>query len=368
MCGKSPGPEEGLGAAIAERIRTSGPMAFSEFMGLALYDPQGGYYASGRAAIGRQGDFFTSVSAGAVFGEVLAGQFLEMQARMGGDFLIVEQGANDGQLAIDVLGALEAAGCTDLSYAIVEPFPALEQKQRETLAGKPVRWFRSLDSLPEFRGVHFSNELFDALPVDLVRSDGTAWHELRVGLGVGGFEWATGAETRCDYPVRPAGYTTEIRRGQEAIFRSLAGKMKAGFLLAVDYGMSREALLAPHRTEGTLSCYRAHRRDADPLEAPGEKDITAHVDFTSLIAAAETEGFSVAGFTDQHHFLVGAAAEMLRAMDGLPPSPESRKKLRSLQTLLHPESMGTQFHVLVLERGLDGPAMLSGLQFARRPA
>jgi len=189
-----------------------------------------------------------------------------------------------------------------------------------------------------------------------------------VGSGSGGFEWVTGGKADCDYPVRPAGYTTEIRRGGEEIFRSLAGRMTEGFVLAVDYGMSTESLLAPHRTEGTLSCYRAHRRDANPLEAPGEKDITAHVDFTSLIAAAERAGFSVAGFTDQHHFLVGAAAEMLRAMDGLPPSPESRKKLRALQTLLHPESMGTQFHVLVLGRGLDGPAMLSGLQFARRPA
>jgi len=368
MCGKSPGPEQGLGAAIAERICTSGPMAFSEFMSLALYHPEHGYYASGRAAIGKQGDFFTSVSTGAVFGEVLAGQFLEMRKHIGGDFLLVEQGANNGQLALDVFDALEAAGRSYVSYAIVEPFPALEQKQRETLAGKPVQWFRSLDELPEFRGVHFSNELFDALPVDLVRSDGTAWHELRVGLGAGGFEWVAGGKADCDYPVRAAGYTTEIRRGGEEIFRSLAGKMKAGFVLAVDYGMSLESLLAPHRTEGTLSCYQAHRRDANPLEAPGEKDITAHVDFTSLIAAAESEGFSVAGFTDQHHFLVGAAAEMLRAMDGVPPSPESRKKLRALQTLLHPESMGTQFQMLVLARGLDSPVMLSGLQFARRPA
>ena len=147
------------------------------------------------------------------------------------------------------------------------------------------------------------------------------------------------------------------------LLRTLAARIPRGFLLAVDYGMCRESLLAEHRTGGTLSCYRGHRRDSNPLEAPGEKDITAHVNFSLLRNDAVEAGWNFMNFTDQHHFLVGAAKSLLLSMDGKIPDGEGRRKLRSLRTLLHPESMGQQFHAIVFSKGVAG-AKLSGFQYA----
>lgn len=363
MSGKSPGPD--LRGRIAAEILSTGPLPFSRFMELALYDREDGYYASGRAGVGKDGDFYTNVSVGPVFGEILAGQFLEMAAALGGGaFTIVEQGANDGRFAADVLDVLTARGAREICYAIVEPFAALEEKQRATLAGRPVTWFRSVDALPPFRGVHFSNELFDALPFDLAKSTGAGWIEQRVGLSEdGAFVWRDGGTVE-KLPRRPAGTLAEIRHGEGDLLTSIAGRMECGFLLAIDYGGTRDEILAPHRTRGTFACFRAHRRDEDPLSDPGEKDITAHVDFTGLEEAGRAAGFEVAGICDQHHFLVGAASGLLHSLNGR-TDPAAAKTLRTLRTLLHPETMGRQFKVIALRKKVAAPSALSGFQFAR---
>lgn len=369
---KSPG----LSPIIAREIARDGPISFARFMDLALYEPEHGYYASGRAPVGKAGDFFTNVSVGPVFGRILAGQFLEMWEALGRphDFAIVEQGANDGQLACDVLEALDGTALRDVRLVIIEPAPALRPIQARKLCGRNVAWHDSPDRLPDFCGVHFSNELFDALPVHLVRSNGPGWDELHVALSPEGFVWEARPPSNpvaealdASYPQRPAGYTTEIRLAHRPLLASLSTKISRGFVLAVDYGMAFDALLAPHRTAGTLSCYRAHRRDGNPLERPGEKDITAHVDFSSLARDAVAAGFSLDGFADQHHFLVGASASMLRAMDGPDPTPATRKQLLQLRTLLHPESMGTQFHAILFSKAPAPLRPLSGFQFARAP-
>ncbi len=366
MSGKSPGHEAALPERLAARIATEGPLRFSQFMEMALYDAREGYYASGRAAVGKQGDFFTNVSVGSIFGGLLARQFVEMQAILagGGEFRVVEQGAHDGRLARDILEAARALGAS-FRYTIIEPFAIPRERQMAALDGFGVEWVTSPDELTPFEGVHFSNELFDALPVDILKSDGSRWIERRVGWGAEGFVWSDGAESPVALPVRPAGFLTEIRTGQNVLLESLAAKMTRGFLLAMDYGMSRTELLAPHRREGTLACYRGHRRDADPFADVGQKDITAHVDFTALVEEACDAGFSFAAMADQHHFLVGAATAMLLELDGVPPTPETTRRLRSLQMLLHPETMGRQFQALLLTRGDVPWAGLAGFRHAR---
>lgn len=337
-------------------------------MELALYDPEDGYYGSGRAVVGRAGDFLTSVSIGAVFGELLAGQFIEMQAVLGGNgpFVIVEQGANDGRFARDVLGGL--AGASGISYVIVEPFAVLRERQAATLAGFDVRWVESLDALPRFEGVHFSNELFDALPFDVIRSTGSGWVEMRVGWSGGKFCWEAGNPVSTGLPVRPEGYLTEIRESHLPVVRAVADRMIRGFMLAIDYGFSAADYVAPHRNEGTLFCYSGHRRDANPLEAPGTKDITAHVNFSQLAGDAADLGFETKGYTDQHHFLVGAASRMLAQADGLEVDRAVSRKLGAFKTLMHPETMGTQFHALLLSKGIGSSTLPSGFRFARPAA
>lgn len=364
MCRKSPS----LNDLIAAEIAATGPLPFARFMELALYHPEQGYYASQRSKIGRGGDFYTSVSVGPVFGRVLADQFAEMWRHLGQPpaFSLVEQGANDGTLAADILDHLPSEIAA--TYTLVEPLPAMRERQKTTLARHldKVRWHETLEALPLFEGVHFSNELVDALPFHIVRSTGEDWQELHVGLENDAFVFQPLPPTIdiSQLPDRDPGYTTELRPAAESWLRSVASKIRTGYILLADYGYSRAQLQAPHRKDGTYSCYHAHRRDADPLANPGEKDITAHVDFTALAEAARHAGLHPEGFTDQHHFLVGASQSLLHSLAG-PPDAAKQKSLRALQTLLHPETMGTQFHYLAFSRGVASLAPLSGFQFAR---
>src|SRR5205807_5242921 len=179
---------------IRAEIDANGPIPFARFMELALYHPKYGYYASGRANIGRRGDFFTNVSVGPLFGKLLAAQFAEIWEKLGRprDFKIVEQGAHDGVFAADALRALRrsAADCfATTSYWMIEPFPIWRERQQKNLRefAEKTSWITSVDEIVPFVGIHFSNELFDSLPVHLIVSGGvangaTVWNEKFVGL------------------------------------------------------------------------------------------------------------------------------------------------------------------------------------------
>ena len=189
---------------IRAEIAARGPISFARFMELALYEPQHGYYSSGRAVIGRRGDFFTNVSVGPVFGQLLAIQFAEVWEKLGrpSHFTIIEHGADDGAFAADALTALSQsfAECfKTIRYIIAEPFPVWRDRQQERLAsfGHKIRWVASIDQVEPFVGVHFSNELFDALPVhllfsELVKNGTVTWNERFVSTSDNDFELVTG--------------------------------------------------------------------------------------------------------------------------------------------------------------------------------
>ena len=363
---------------ISDEITAQGPLRFDRYMARALFEPGLGYYASGRASIGRAGDFYTNVSVGGIFGRVIAAQCAEIWDRLGRPdaFAIVEQGANDGRLAADLLEALQAdyPECfANVRYILVEPFPELAIRQKSTLAthADRVRWVDELDALPPFAGVHFTNEYADALPVRVFVQGQGRWLERHVTLREGKLVFADLASS--DIPaVLPAGvasgYVAEFSPEAAPWISSVADKLTAGLMLCVDYGFPREQLYAPWRAAGTLSCYRAHRRDDHPLEAPGEKDLTAHVDFTGLAEAGLAAGLELAGFTDQYHFLVGTGTPLLLAMEAGAASPQRDADLRAIKSLLHPEMMGTQFKYLALTRGIDLTTPLAGFRHNRRPA
>jgi SAM-dependent MidA family methyltransferase len=361
---------------ILSEIEAEGPLTFARFMSLALYDSVLGYYAGGRNKIGKSGDYFTNVSVGEVFGNLLAGQFREMWFHLGRPrpFLLVEQGANDGQLARDILSSMADEMLSAVECWIVEPFSKLRRQQEQTLKefGTLIHWAEGIQELRQFNGVHFSNELVDSFPFHLLRSTGSRWQELCVAARDGRLILSVCepqdllAEQVKALPHRAKGTIVELRPAACEWVRSLGRKLRTGFVLVIDYGVSRHQLLAPHRKEGTFACYRAHRRDFRPLEDPGEKDITAHVDFTALAEAALECGFRLEGYADQHHFVVGAAQDLLKNLES-PLDRASEQKVRSLKTLLHPEGMGTQFQYLALSKGVDPLPQLSGFQFSRDP-
>ena len=366
-----------LTTILSDRIASGGPIPFRDFMEAALYDPAHGYYASGRAAIGRGGDFFTSVSVGPLFGTLLARQFAEMWTRLGepDDFTIAEQGAHRGDFARDVLTALRAnspACFAAARYRIIEPSDALRAEQTAALtkfAGQ-VAWFPSLDSLPPFTGVHFSNELLDAFPIHAVVWDGAAWRESHVAFESGRFTFVEREiasppllAALAKLPPLPAGYRTEINLAALDWVDALAARLTRGFALVIDYGFSRAEYYRPERTAGTLTGYVQHRRTDDVLAAPGETDLTAHINFTALAERATSGGLSVAGFTDQHHFIVALGA--LHFPAEIADTAASQRELRAFKTLMHPQMMGRSFQVLGLEKGRGSPAPLTGFRFAR---
>ncbi|MEO7318025.1 MAG: SAM-dependent methyltransferase [Chthoniobacteraceae bacterium] len=366
---------------LRDRIARDGPIAFRDFMEAALYHPQHGYYTSGRASIGRSGDFFTSVSVGSLFGTLLARQFAEMWERLGApaEFTIVEQGAHRGDFARDVLTALQAntpACFAATRYHIIEPSEALRAAQIETLpefTAAKVHWFPTLDALPAFTGVHFSNELLDAFPIHAVSWNGDAWLESHVTFDDGRFVLTDLAITSAPLhatlarlPPVPAGYRTEITLAALAWLDTLAAKLTRGFALVIDYGFPRAEYFRPERISGTLTGYAHHRRVDDLLAAPGETDLTAHVDFTALAERATAAGLRVTGFTDQHHFIVALGA--LHFPAAIPDTPATQRELRAFKTLMHPQMMGRSFQVLALENSTASPSPLTGFRFARDAA
>jgi SAM-dependent MidA family methyltransferase len=336
--------------SIRRTIREQGPQSFAWFMHQALYDPDYGYYSSDRCRIGREGDYYTNVSVGPLYGRLLACQFFEIWERLGRarDFLIVEQGAYDGVFARDVLLSLRT-GLPEffkaLRYRILEPFPALEERQRQTLRGfeGKVEWRRLAEP---FAGIHFSNELFDSMPVRLI-SDGV---EKLVGLKGDDFVFV-------ESPIAEPIFN---QAALEAI-DEIAGNLERGCVIAVDYGSMAGQF------KGSIQVRAAHRNLDSPFRQIGTADITMPVDWKSIIDRARANGLRVVGFTDQHHFLTGIVSQAGTADRRQSFIADSRKAKRQLQTLLHPEMLGRAFQVLALAKNASlEPNHLAGFKFADR--
>ncbi len=294
---------------IRAEIENHGPQSFAWFVQQALYHPEHGYYSSGRCIIGRKGDYFTSVSVGPLFGQLLSAQFAEIwdclrtPGRRGDidKFTIVEQGAHDGQFARDVLQSVQKRTpefFDALRYRIVEPFPILQERQERTLEsfrGK-VEWRTSLEP---FTGVHFSNELLDSMPARLM----SGGREKFVGLDGDDFIFV---ERSIDADGKPD-------EAALAWIDEIASNLQRGYVIAIDYGRFGEGVQRNVQVRGH------HRSLSSPFEQIGEADITMPVDWTSIVHRAETNGLRVAGFTDQHHFLTGIISELGRGGSHEPP-------------------------------------------------
>ena len=354
---------------LRARIRSKGPITFAEFQTVALYWPDGGYYAT-RSPFGREGDFYTAPHLHPAFGVLLAQQLTEMWHLMGKPrpWRIVEMGAGSGRLATDVVESLEATtpGCASaLQYLAVD------------VAGPPaslpgrVQWAQA-DSLPvsDFQGCVLANELLDALPVHRVTMHKGRLQELFVTLDrQGSFVEAMGEPSapglgeRLDHlGVRlPEGYRAEINLVLEPWLRQAWEAMERGYLLIIDYGHEASTLYDGQRHRGTLRCYYRHTLNTDPYQHVGEQDISTHLDFTSVRQIAESLGFTICGYTLQAEFLanLGWAGYHRRvaSWQGLTPW-ERRANLKALDTLVDPEGMG-QFKVMALGKRVP-PAALRG--------
>lgn len=362
-----------LGDLLRQRIAAQGPLDFPDFMSTALYHPDLGYYAREPRQIGRNGDFFTSVSVGPLFGELLARRFLRWWQSAGcpQHWRIIECGSHDGTLAADVLRALsqlDATALDALEYAIPEPIPRLRNAQRLTLHPFLPHVLHLANSAElaahPLPGIAFGNEVLDALPFHVLEWQATGWHSCHVGCGSDGrFCWETRhrqaapaltsalAPLGTDFPI---GYRTELRTGYAAFFAPLLDALSSGMLLWLDYGFARPDYYHPARHQGTLRTFSRHRAAADPLLDPGGIDITAHVDFTAVAEAAMTLGCRPLTFRNQGSWLTEVGRECLLAMEDRPDA----RLLRQFQSLVHPAHLGGRFHVLELAHNDPAPALI----------
>jgi SAM-dependent MidA family methyltransferase len=341
-------------SVIRQEILATGSISFARFMEIALYCPKIGYYERSSAPVGRGGDYYTSVSVGPLFGELLACQFADwLNGSHPGTEFIIEAGAHDGQLAFDILTALRRDHPDlALQYRIVEPSGIHRDWQRaklEVFAGQ-VTWFASLEEMPEVSGILFSNELLDALPVHVLRWRGRQWLEAKVSIANDHLAWREVVlEHDIGQPVVPSelapfipdGFQIEVSPAALQWWRTAARKLVAGNLVAFDYGGGTEDLLSPHRTAGTLRAYRQHQVVSDVLANPGQQDLTAHVNFTEIKRAGEREGLKTKCFESQEEFLARIVPRIAAC---------NSERVRQFQTLTHPDHLGRAFRVLVQSR------------------
>ncbi len=378
---------------LRDRIRQSPQqrISFAEFMELALYHPEGGYYTTKDAILGHQGDFVTSAHLGHDFGELLAIQFAEMWEHLGRPqpFLLVEMGAGQGLIAADVLGALQNhfPDCfADLSYQIVERSERLRTAQQDRLspwAGR-VTWV-NLDDLPDgsITGCFFTNELVDALPVHQVVTTEVGLQEVYVTLSDSSDsplqEVLAPPSTPhlADYfafvgidladPQYAPGYRTEVHLAALDWMKTVAAKLHRGYVLTVDYGYPASRYYSRARAQGTLQCYYQHAHHDNPYSHLGHQDITAHVNFTALERQGKCCGLETLGATQQAMFLMALGlGDRLNALSQIQATDTDTINLAiqrrdRLHQLINPMGLGN-FMVLVQGKGLgDNAKVLKGL-------
>jgi SAM-dependent MidA family methyltransferase len=357
-------------------------------MDAALYHPDFGYYARAVQRSGRAGDFFTSVDVGPLFGELLAKQIAEMAETLAdlkvgttsrqevvrtfrsAPFDLVEAGAGNGRLTADILHALkrEAPETYNATRAhLVETSEAARATHETTLADSAERLTSSSTAMPEsFEGVLVANELLDAMPVHQVvmRDDGLRevyienhGSELRLREGPLSTPRLTEYFAAIGTSLEP-GWRAEVSLIAIDWVREALRRLKRGFMILIDYGHDAAELYSVTHSAGTLTSFAKHR-SAGPesamtpwLREPGHQDLTAHVDFTSVRLAAESEGCAMLGFLDQMYFLLALVPDRLDTLDV--------KERLALKTLVMPGGLGTTMKVMILGKGVDAPR-LAGL-------
>jgi SAM-dependent MidA family methyltransferase len=408
---------------IEQEIRERGPMPFSRYMELCLYRPDLGFYSRDAEQFGKAGDFYTSSDVHAVFGRLLARQFDEIWRVLGSPprIEILELGPGRGLFAQDVLDWSEKkfpGFFQALHYSLEESSPRLRERLRSNLirhfnsgraslrgADSPLKaWFSSeppatrgdcegfpvsLDLrgdqrfsaaptpqasealAPEVPLIIFANEFFDAIPVEILSSQGA----LRIALQDNHFVeiWVPPSAEELEfvdrYGVHPEpGERIEVPLLAYRCMSRLAASLRRGVIVAIDYGYTRgEQLAGRHR--GTLMAYRQHSATQNPYEAPGEQDLTTHVNFTALAAAAEENGLQAQPLLTQSQFLmgIGESNQFADAFEDCRLPQERAKVALQLKHLVTPAGMGETFHVLVASKAADAErvAGLSGLSFAK---
>lgn len=356
---------------IIQKIKDEGPVSFHDFMEMALYYPEKGYYTSPQDRIGVTGDFYTSSSLTPAFGAVIGRQLEEIWDILGrNEFTIVEYGAGTGALCNDILRYLKTNQelYQRLNYYIIEKSPAMREKEKSLLHEK-VSWYGSMKDIPSINGCILSNELPDNFAVhQVVMTDELM--EVYVGYENGFIEILKPApEVLKDYlaelkVVLPNGFRTEINLEAIEWIREIATSLKKGCVITIDYGFLSEELYSDRRSLGTLLSYNKHRVLNNVYIHPGEQDITSHVNFSALHHWGVKYGLESYGIINLADFLLplgfkGYLQKQLSQQTGQDLVSLVKKESFITRTLL--VDMGYKYKVLIQGKGI-AQARLTGLK------
>ncbi|WP_265308915.1 class I SAM-dependent methyltransferase [Stenotrophomonas sp. SRS1] len=362
-----------LAAALrAEILANGGAMPFSRFMELSLYAPGWGYYSAGASKFGAAGDFTTSPEIGALFAATLANAIAPVMQQLGPEARFMEVGGGSGAFAEVLLKRMLELDALPERYAILEPSADLRERQRERLekALIPpvfalVEWLdRPFDD--DWDGMVFANEVIDALPTPrFLARDGMVYEETVELDAQGAFvRGAQPADAMLSAAVRHVeryrekpfadGYRSELLPQLPYWIQAIAGGLKRGAMLFVDYGYPRNEYYQDDRDDGTVRAFYRHHVHNDLYRWPGLQDLTASVDFTALAESGTGAGFELAGYCTQASFLLGNGLDALLEKADARTDEIGRVRLRDqVKKLTLPTEMGERFQVMGFQRDVD---------------
>jgi SAM-dependent MidA family methyltransferase len=359
---------------IIDKIKAEGPIPFETFMDMALYEPGLGYYASEQTEIGKAGDFYTSQHVHPVFGAMIATQLEEMWEIMGrpSEFYAVEVGAGAGLMCLDILQYLQNRDFyRSLTYLILEKNPSVQLKQKNALSKytDKVRWMSSFNKAGTKKGCVLSNELLDAFPVRLIEMDeeirevyvDVQRHEENPATPFREVKAAPSTEAIPNYLREfsiqlPQGYRTEINLTIRKWLQSAAEFLSEGFILTIDYGYPAEEYYNEERNRGTVLCYANHQVYENPYADVGQRDITAHVNFSSVKKWGEIFGFRTLGFCRQGTYLISLGIDRM-IQELFTQSSDYLFEVARIKRLIFPGTLGETHKVLVQYKGNGNPEL-----------
>lgn len=346
---------------IIQKIKSQGPIPFDEFMHMALYYPELGYYMRKDIKIGREGDFFTASHLGKVFGIILTKALFELWQKMGcpDNFSIIEIGPGMGYLAQDILEEIrEKDFFLDIKfkYILIEINPELRKIQKERLRkyGDKIIWQDLINNITSLTGVVIGNEILDALPVRVFQIKNNKPFEVYVHIDEkenlteillpARDDTIAYLEEFAPQVFQFEGYRSEINLAMRDFIKQLASVLNRGYVIFFDYGYEKEEFFSYHRSQGTLICYYKHTIKENPYINIGFQDITSHVNFSALEKWAKESGFNVENYTSQSKFLLSLCDENLLIRldkEGL---------IDKFKRLVLPQGMGETHRVMILSK------------------
>ena len=351
----------------------NGFISFERYMELSLYHSNLGYYTRESHRVGKAGDFITSVSIGKCYGTILAHYFsslIELQFSKVKQIVIVEFGAEYGDLAIDIMSELKNIlndeQFQNLKYLVVEPFDSKRRKLKNRLVNEELNNIKVIADLNEqnnLNGFVLGNEVLDAMPFKRVRFRNKKWVELGVGLEKSdkslslievenGIQcellsaWALDASNEL-----PEGFTTEVNLRLNKFIESIHSSFSKVSGLFIDYGSTTDELIASNKLGGTVRGYSDHKYITDLLASPGTHDITANVNFDDFRLMAQRAGFEVIGPIEQYRFLTNAAKNWLIDIEKSQMQRADKEQIiNQFKMLIHPTTMGRSFKMLEIQK------------------